>query len=159
SLFPHLSVRGNLDYAMRRARPDDASPPFAEIVELLGLAPLLNRSPEHLSGGEQQRVAIARALLAQPEMLLMDEPLSALDRDAREEILPYLEALHARLKIPILLVTHDLNEVERLADHLVLLREGRVILSGALDEVLLDARSGLTARRDLASVLHARVAR
>src|SRR5690606_21292979 len=118
SLFPHLSVRQNLSYGARRTKSTHHSIRFNEVVELLGLARLIDRSPTHLSGGERQRVSIGRALLSQPRLLLMDEPLSALDRMAKDEILPYFEALHSNLKIPILLVTHDISEVERLADHL-----------------------------------------
>lgn len=159
SLFQHLSVRRNLTYGERRAGALERHVRFDEIVDLLGIAHLVDRSPEHLSGGERQRVAIGRALLAQPRLLLMDEPLSALDRMARDEILPYFEALHASLRIPILLVTHDIAEVERLADHLVLLREGRLVAAGPLNEVLAAPGSPLAARRDFAAVLPARVVR
>ena len=159
SLFPHLSVRQNLTYGEKRARGVEKHVRFDEIVDLLGIGHLVDRSPEHLSGGERQRVSIGRALLSQPRLLLMDEPLSALDRMAKDEILPYFEALHANLKIPILLVTHDISEVERLADHLVLLHEGRLVASGPLNEVLSAPQSPLAARRDFAAVLPARVVR
>lgn len=159
SLFQHLTVRRNLTYGERRAGDLVRHVRFDDIVSLLGIAHLVDRSPEHLSGGERQRVAIGRALLAQPRLLLMDEPLSALDRMARDEILPYFEALHASLKIPIVLVTHDIAEVERLADHLVLLREGKVVAAGPLNEVLAAPGSPLAARRDFAAVLPARVVR
>ncbi len=131
SLFPHLSVRRNLLYGQRRAATD-AGIAFDEVVALLGLERLVDRRPARLSGGERQRVAIGRALLSQPRLLLMDEPLSALDRFSKDEILPYLERLHRRLSIPALYVSHDLSEVERLADHVVLLAEGRVRASGPL---------------------------
>ncbi|MFD2237400.1 molybdenum ABC transporter ATP-binding protein [Aureimonas populi] len=159
SLFPHLSVRGNLTYGQRRARGGAEAIRFDEVVALLGLTRLVERDPAHLSGGERQRVSIGRALLSQPRLLLMDEPLSALDRMARDEILPYFEALHARLSIPILLVTHDIGEVERLADHLVALKGGRVVSSGPLGEVLADPASPLGERRDFAAILPGRVAR
>lgn len=159
SLFPHLSVRRNLTYGLRRARSDPPHVRFDDIVDLLRIAQLVDRSPEHLSGGERQRVSIGRALLSQPSILLMDEPLSALDQMAKEEILPYLEALHASLRIPILLVTHDLAEVERLADHLVLLQAGRLKIAGPLNDVLLDPLAGLSSRRDHAAILGARVIR
>lgn len=136
SLFPHLSVRGNLEYGLRRASKDRRFVSFDEVVRMLGLEPLLERSPLRLSGGERQRVAMGRALLAQPRLLLLDEPLSALDRPNRDEILPYLEDLHENLAIPVLYVSHDLGEVERLADHLVLLGGGRVRASGPLVDVL-----------------------
>ncbi|MCO6391581.1 molybdenum ABC transporter ATP-binding protein [Aliihoeflea aestuarii] len=159
SLFAHLSVRQNLTYGERRARADEKHVRFDDIVNLLGIAHLVDRSPANLSGGERQRVSIGRALLSQPRLLLMDEPLSALDRMAKDEILPYFEALHANLRIPILFVTHDIGEVERLADHLVLLREGRLVGSGPLNEVLSAPHSPLSARRDFAAVLPARVKR
>jgi len=158
SLFPHLSVRQNLSYGARRTKSTH-SIRFDEVVELLGLARLIDRSPTHLSGGERQRVSIGRALLSQPRLLLMDEPLSALDRMAKDEILPYFEALHSNLKIPILLVTHDISEVERLADHLVLLREGRLVASGPLNEVLSAPDSPLAVRSDFAAILPGRVKR
>ncbi|MET0169793.1 MAG: molybdenum ABC transporter ATP-binding protein [Aliihoeflea sp.] len=159
SLFSHLSVRQNLIYGERRARADGQHVRFDDIVDLLGITHLVDRSPANLSGGERQRVSIGRALLSQPRLLLMDEPLSALDRMAKDEILPYFEALHANLRIPILFVTHDIAEVERLADHLVLLREGRLVSSGPLHEVLSAPHSPLAARRDFAAVLPAKVVR
>jgi molybdate transport system ATP-binding protein len=135
SLFPHLSVRGNMAFGQKRA---SAAPRFAlpEIAELLGIDHLLDRSSSELSGGERQRVAIARALLAGPKILLMDEPLAALDLKRKMEILPYLERLHRELAIPIIYVSHAPDEVARLADHLVLLDGGTVVASGALNEVL-----------------------
>lgn len=159
SLFAHLSVRQNLTYGERRARGREKHVRFDEVVDLLGISHLIDRSPANLSGGERQRVSIGRALLSQPRLLLMDEPLSALDRMAKDEILPYFEALHANLKIPILLVSHDIAEVERLADHLVLLREGRLVAAGPLNDVLSAPDSPLAARRDFASILPARVKR
>jgi molybdate transport system ATP-binding protein len=140
SLFAHLSVRRNLLYGHRRALRGGAKEAtrFDEVVALLGIGPLLERAPLRLSGGERQRVAIGRALLSQPRLLLMDEPLAGLDRFSKDEILPYLEALHEALSIPILYVSHDLAEVERLADHLVLLEAGRTIASGALQDLQAD---------------------
>ncbi len=138
SLFPHLSVRGNLGYGARRADRfrSQRTLDFAEVVELLGLGGFLGRAPHDLSGGERQRVAIGRALLSQPQLLLMDEPLSALDREAKNEILPYLEALHERLAVPILYVSHDLQEVARLADEMIVLSDGRQVLTGPIQAVL-----------------------
>ncbi|WP_448203285.1 molybdenum ABC transporter ATP-binding protein [Azospirillum sp. sgz302134] len=140
SLFPHLSVRSNLLYGHRRTvgRGVPETIRLEEVVDLLGLGRLLDRSPENLSGGERQRVGVGRALLSQPSLLLMDEPLAALDRFSKEEILPYLERLHGVLPIPVLYVSHDIAEVERLADHLVLLREGRVVASGPLQDLQAD---------------------
>ncbi len=152
SLFAHLSVRRNLTYGAPRV---SGAITFDEVAELLGLAPLLDRAPRHLSGGERQRVAIGRALLSQPRLLLMDEPLAALDRPARDEILPFLERLHARLRLPILLVTHDRDEMERLADHAVLLHSGRVIAAGPLAALQSDPALPLLPARDAAVSLEA----
>ncbi|MEF2551606.1 molybdenum ABC transporter ATP-binding protein [Aurantimonas sp. A2-1-M11] len=159
SLFPHLSVRKNLVFGRDRAGTSDAAIRFDDVVELLGLSRLVDREPVHLSGGERQRVSIGRALLSQPRLLLMDEPLSALDRMAKDEILPYFEALHANLSIPVMLVTHDISEVERLADHLVVLKEGRVVGSSTLNEALADPRLPFGRSRDFASVLPGTIAR
>lgn len=136
SLFPHLSVKGNLEFGLKRAAA--APQPFAlpAVAELLGIDGLLERRPDSLSGGERQRVAIARALLAAPRLLLMDEPLAALDLKRKLEILPYLERLHAELSIPVIYVSHAPDEVARLADHLVLLEAGKVAASGPLMETL-----------------------
>lgn len=130
SLFPHLSVRRNLLFGAPKAV--GAQIAFDEVVDLLGLAALLDRSPHRLSGGERQRVAIGRALLSQPKLLLMDEPLAALDRATKNEILPFLERLHGRLSLPVLHISHDMAEIERFADHLVLMEQGRVVGSGPL---------------------------
>ena len=130
SLFPHLSVRRNLLFGA--PKPAGAQIVFDEVVELLGLAALLDRSPHKLSGGERQRVAIGRAMLSQPKLLLMDEPLAALDRVTRNEILPFLERVHERLSLPVFYISHDMTEIERFADHLVLMEQGRVVGSGPL---------------------------
>jgi len=135
SLFPHLTVRRNLLYGAPRGGVGARSIAFGDVVDLLGAALLLDRSPRNLSGGERQRVAIGRALLSQPKLLLMDEPLSALDRAAKEEIAPFIERLRDRHLLPIVYVSHDIAEVERLADHVVLMEKGRVIASGPLSDV------------------------
>ncbi|MBB4019058.1 molybdate transport system ATP-binding protein [Chelatococcus caeni] len=155
SLFAHLSVEGNLLYGVRGRVPADAAVRFDDVVELLGLSPLLMRAPHNLSGGERQRVAIGRALLSQPRLLLMDEPLSALDRATKDEILPFLERLHLSLSLPVLYVTHDMREVERLADHLVLMRAGRVIAAGPLAALQSDPALPLVTARDAAVGLDA----
>jgi molybdate transport system ATP-binding protein len=152
SLFPHLAVRGNLLYG---ARGGPQSAPmhhirFEEVVDLLGLATLLDRSPRNLSGGERQRVAIGRALLSQPRLLLMDEPLSALDRQTKDEILPFLERLLERLSLPAVYVSHDITEIERLADHLILMRAGRVLATGPLNELQSNPLLPLAGARDAA---------
>ncbi len=136
SLFPHLSIRANLEYGMRRVPAAARKVSLEHAVELLGIAPLLGRMPDRLSGGEKQRVAIARALATSPRILLMDEPLAALDLKRKHEILPYLERLHDELDIPVLYVSHAPDEVARLADHLVVLEQGRALASGALNETL-----------------------
>ena len=175
-LFPHLSVRANLDYGRRRsaaagkhaaprataisahttahttAPTTDPSLALDTVIDLLGIGQLMDRRPATLSGGERQRVAIARALASAPRLLLMDEPLAALDAARKAEILPYLERLQRHLALPIVYVTHALDEVARLADHLVLLQAGRVLAAGPLAEVL--ARSDLPlARQDDAGVV------
>ncbi len=136
SLFPHLTARGNLDYGMKRAtsRMDRAA--LDHVIELLGIGPLLDRRPEQLSGGERQRVAIARALAVKPRLLLMDEPLAALDLARKQEILPYLERLHDELDIPLLYVSHAPDEVARLADYIVVMQAGRAVAAGPLTETL-----------------------
>ncbi len=136
SLFPHLSVKQNLEYGWRRIPKNRRRIAFDEAVELLGISPLLGRAPSLLSGGERQRVAIARALLTSPRLLLMDEPLSALDSNAKQAILPYLERLHDELAIPSLYVSHDPNEVARLADHMILLDQGKIAAQGPAAQLL-----------------------
>jgi molybdate transport system ATP-binding protein len=136
-LFPHLTVEGNLRYGEKRA---GTAPPligFEEIVALLGLAPLLARKPRQLSGGERQRVSLGRALLSRPRLLLLDEPLASLDAARREEVLPYLVALRDRLSTPMVYVSHDFEEVLRLATHVVLLDAGRVLAHGPVNEMSL----------------------
>jgi len=159
SLFPHLSARGNLLYGRRRALKTGAADEIRldDVVDLLGIAALLDRATGALSGGERQRVALGRALLTQPRLLLMDEPLAALDRMTKEEILPYFEALHASLSIPVFYVSHDISEVERLADHLVLLDAGRVVAAGPLHELLSDTRLPIARSREASTVLETRV--
>lgn len=170
SLFPHLNVSRNLLFGQRRSflksclkgclksrvknpqqsqqksqqKSQQTSPlSLDEVSQLLGISHLLQRMPDNLSGGEKQRVAIGRALLSNPEILLMDEPLSALDYATKAEIIPYLEQLHARLSIPIIYVTHALSEVESLADHIVLLNKGKVTAQGPIKEMMLDLSAPL----------------
>src|SRR5262245_39878689 len=159
SLFAHLSVRQNLLYGHRRARKAGAAEEIRldDVVDLLGIAPLLERATPALSGGERQRVALGRALLSQPRLLLMDEPLSALDRMTKEEIFPYFEALHASLSLPVFYVSHDIGEIERLADHMVLLDLGRVVAAGPLNELLSDSRLPIARGRDAGTVFEAQV--
>jgi molybdate transport system ATP-binding protein len=131
-LLPHLSVRGNLAYAARRAGAGK-TPGLAETAEMLGLSALLDRPPQALSGGERQRVAIARALLGKPVLLLMDEPLSSLDAAGKADVLPYLEAMHRSLSLPIFYVSHDAVEVAQMADRVLRMEAGR--LRGPATEV------------------------
>lgn len=157
SLFAHLSVIGNLRYAIKRRRGVGLD--FDEVVELLGIEHLLARHSAQLSGGERQRIAIARALLAAPSMLLMDEPLAALDLASRQQILPLLERLHQRLDIPVLYVSHAPDEVARLADHLLLLERGRLVAQGPLNETLARMDSPLSQRDEAFTVLNCQVAK
>jgi molybdate transport system ATP-binding protein len=136
SLFPHLSIRRNLEYGMRRVPAGARRVSLDHAIELLGIGHLLERRPGRLSGGERQRVAIARALALSPRILLMDEPLAALDLARKQEILPYLERLHDELEIPILYVSHSPDEVARLADHIVAMEGGRAVAQGPLSATL-----------------------
>ena len=136
SLFAHLSVEANLKFGFRRTPVAERHHAWDHTLELLGIGHLLKRWPHELSGGERQRVAIARALASSPRILLLDEPLAALDAARKAEILPYLEKLPSEFDIPVLYVSHALDEVARLADHLVLLEAGRVIASGPTGELL-----------------------
>jgi molybdate transport system ATP-binding protein len=152
-LFPHMSVEKNLLFGWRRSatRADPAE--IARVIALLGLKPLLARSPKHLSGGEKSRVALGRALLASPDILLLDEPLASLDAARRADILPWLERLRDIARMPIFYVSHSLDEVARLADRVVLLDTGRVIAEGSVFGLL----AGLGAEKPLGAVLEATV--
>lgn len=136
SLFPHLSVLANLQFGLKRIARSQRRVELNQATELFGIGHLLERHPQHLSGGERQRIGIARALLTSPKLLLMDEPLAALDSRRKSEILPYLQRLHDELDIPVLYVSHAQDEVARLADHLVLLRDGKTLASGPIAETL-----------------------
>lgn len=158
SLFPHLSVRGNLLYGLRRARQSAGNDDWDRVLGLLGIDHLLERPPATLSGGERQRVAIARALLCRPRLLLMDEPLAALDRQRKDEILPYLERLREQWQIPIVYVSHALDEVARLADHLVILEAGRAVAQGPLQATLARLDLAPLYGREAGVMVQARVA-
>jgi molybdate transport system ATP-binding protein len=145
-LFPHMPVATNLRYGLRRAPPGGIA--FNEVVELLDIAALLSRRPRHLSGGERQRVAIGRALLAQPLLLLLDEPLANLDAAHKDEILPYLARLGPTLRMPIVYVTHSADEMARLADNVVLIEAGRLVAAGPIDEIGARGDLPLAARDD-----------
>ncbi|WP_420403952.1 molybdenum ABC transporter ATP-binding protein [Nisaea sp.] len=135
-LFPHLTAGGNLDYAVRRASAERREPTRDQIVDMLDLGSLLHRRIQDLSGGETQRVAIGRALVSRPRLLLMDEPLSALDLRRKMEILPYIERLREEMDIPVLYVTHSIDELSRLADHMLLIRDGTVAAQGTVPDIM-----------------------
>lgn len=156
SLFDHLDVRGNIEYGMRR-RGNQDSKSFAAIVDMLALQEHLDRNTDELSGGEAQRVAIARALLCSPRFVLMDEPLASLDQARKEEILPFLDRLHADADIPIIYVSHNIDEVCRLCDHLVVLERGKVAASGELQTVLSDAGAAVLAGNQAGAVIQGSV--
>ncbi|WP_424811204.1 molybdenum ABC transporter ATP-binding protein [Roseococcus sp. YIM B11640] len=156
-LFPHLSVGSNLRYGLRRASASDTGPGFEEVLALLGIEHLLARRPGSLSGGERQRVALGRALLMRPRLLLMDEPLAALDAARRAEILPFLAKLRDVAGLPILYVTHALDEADALADRLVLLDSGRVLAEGSVEELTARTDLPLAARRDAGVVISCRL--
>ena len=145
-LFPHLNVEANLFYGWRRANPRPGRQTAEQVIELLGLRPLLQRKPRQLSGGEKSRVALGRALLMDPRALLLDEPLASLDAARKAEILPYLEQLVRESRVPMLYVSHALDEIARLADRMVVLNHGRVVAEGSLFDI--------TARLDLFAEAH-----
>ena len=150
-LFPHMSVATNLRFGMRRAPPGPVR--FDEVVDLLGLGGLLDRRPNTLSGGERQRVAIGRALLANPHLLLMDEPLASLDEARKAEIMPFLVRLKTAMRLPVLYVTHSMDEIGRLADSVVLIAAGRVLASGSLPEIVARTDLPLAQRDDAGAVI------
>ena len=156
-LFSHLDVRANLDFAKRRRRADAAPVDEGAVLDLLGIADLGSRRPGELSGGEAQRVAIARALLSGPRLVLMDEPLANLDRARRDELLPFLDRLHAQSSLPILYVSHSIDELCRLCDYLVVMDEGRAIASGKLQDVLADGGADRLGGEDLGAIIETRV--
>ncbi|OIN93944.1 MAG: molybdenum ABC transporter ATP-binding protein [Comamonadaceae bacterium CG1_02_60_18] len=157
SLFEHLNVQGNLQYGFKRTPAAQRSQGWNDTLELLGIAHLLQRWPGELSGGERQRVAIARALATSPRLLLLDEPLAALDAPRKREILPYLERLQTELCLPVIYVSHAIDEVARLADHLVLLDRGRVTAQGPTAELLTQLDLALTQDDSAGAVLRCQV--
>jgi molybdate transport system ATP-binding protein len=157
-LLPHYSVRGNLVFGWKRVPAAARLVGFDEVVALLGLAALLDRRPATLSGGEKQRVAIGRALLASPQLLVMDEPLAALDGARKAELLPYIADLSARFRLPVLYVSHDPEEILRVASDMVLLEAGKVVASGPVEEVMSRPEFAAAAGRgSLVSVINATV--
>jgi len=158
SLFAHLNVQQNLQFGIKRVSKPQAAKALSDAVDLLGIGHLLKRLPASLSGGERQRVAIARALALQPKLLLLDEPLASLDQARRHEILPWLERLHAELNMPMLYVTHSMQELTRLADHVVLLTEGAVKLHGSIQDVLANPSFAGAVGGEAGAILQGRVA-
>ncbi len=158
-LFPHMSVANNLRFGWRRAPQGSCEDQFPHIVELLGLEELLKRRPAHLSGGEKSRVALGRALLSSPELLILDEPLAGLDDARKAEILPWFERLRDQTQVPMIYVTHALEEVARLADMVVVLRDGRVVAQGSTFDLLPDLEfAGLTGGQPVGAIIAAKVA-
>lgn len=156
SLFEHLSVLDNLRYGLKRSSKA-SSQSLNDAINILGIEPLLSRNPQGLSGGEQQRVAIARALATRPELLLMDEPLAALDIARKRDVLPYLQNLREQLAVPMLYVTHSADEVTQLADHLVLMENGHCLAAGSLDDVVNRAKPPFKLGQEYATILTASV--
>ena len=154
-LFAHLDVRRNIGFGLRRRRPAGAD--VAGIVELLGIGTLLDRLPAELSGGEAQRVAIARALVSGPKVVLMDEPLASLDRARRDEILPFLDRLHAESRVPVIYVSHGIDEICRLCDQLLVMDRGRVVAAGELQDVLVRTDLPVLAGEEAGAVIEAGV--
>jgi molybdate transport system ATP-binding protein len=158
-LFRHLDVRRNLEYGRRTQSGAEGAVGFEEAVDLLGLEKLLHRMPDALSGGEAQRVAIARALIRAPRFVLMDEPLAGLDQSRRNSILPFLDRLHAELAVPIIYVSHSIEEVCRLCDYLVVIDDGRVAAEGELQSVLVGMAVPVLVGEEAGSVISATVDR
>jgi len=134
-LFPHLNVEGNLLYGLKRSTIQNSDALFSQVIAIMGLRSLLSRHPRNLSGGEKQRVALARALLTSPRLLLMDEPLAALDTKHKQEILPYFQRMQSELNIPVFYVSHSLNEVLQLVDTMLLMDKGKVITKGTVEDI------------------------
>lgn len=164
-LFPHLSVEKNLDYGARRSRRKDKNSNGSNhidrehLLDLLNITDLLGRYPRQLSGGEKQRVAIGRALLKKPQLLLLDEPLAALDEYRKQEVLPFLDKLHDELNIPMLYVSHSLEEVSRLCDHMLVMQQGEVEFKGSLHDALVSPESPLATAENAAAVLEGNVSK
>lgn len=157
SLFEHLTAMGNLRYAIKRNNQATNSQLLEQVISVMGIESILSQFPQQLSGGEKQRVAIARALLSQPRLLLMDEPLASLDNARKHEILPYLERLRSSFNIPILYVSHAVDEIVRLADHAVILRQGKVIAQGGITELFSRADLLLGVSNELGAILDCKV--
>ena len=157
SLLPHLTAEQNIDYALRRSKGRNGSALKTEIIDLLEIGNQLAQMPGHLSGGERQRVAIARAIVAEPSLLLMDEPLASLDQARKQEVMHYIERLRHRFDIPIIYVSHAMDEIARLADHLILLEDGNLLASGPLQDVLGQIKTPLHLGEETGVVIDAEI--
>ena len=156
NLFAHMTVQKNLNYGLSRVSSDHTMS-IDPIIDLLGIGNLMDQYPDTLSGGEQQRVAIARAILTSPRLLLMDEPLASLDLERKLEIMPYIEALNRDLSMPIIYVSHDRDEVAKLADHLLLMNDGQIISSGGITDILTRVDLPLAQSAEAESIISAKV--
>jgi molybdate transport system ATP-binding protein len=152
-LFPHLGVRKNIEFGLRRSSGPRVDQD--QVIEMLGLGDLLERKPDGLSGGEAQRVAIAAVLLRSPQLILMDEPLASLDQRRKDELLPYLDRLHDDLSVPMIYVSHNIDEISRLCDHLLLIENGKIVGSGELHEMLSRLDLPMLSGRNAGSVFEA----
>lgn len=157
SLFEHLTAIGNLHYAIKRSNQTTNPELLTQVVSVMGIESVLSQFPQQLSGGERQRVAIARALLSQPKLLLMDEPLASLDSPRKLEILPYLERLRSSFNIPILYVSHAVDEIVRLADHVVIMQQGKVLAQGGITELFSRADLPLGVSNEVGAILECKV--
>jgi molybdate transport system ATP-binding protein len=157
SLFEHLTAMGNLHYAIKRNRQAANPELLNQVISVMGIKGILLQFPQQLSGGEKQRVAIARALLSQPKLLLMDEPLASLDTARKHEILPYLERLRSSFNIPIVYVSHAIDEIVRLADHVVIMRQGKVITQGGITELFSRADLPLGVSNEVGAILECNI--
>lgn len=156
-LFDHLSVYGNLQFAVKRSHEKVKKAFFEEVISALDITHLLRHKPEQLSGGEKQRVAIARALLIKPKMLIMDEPLASLDNARKQDVLPYLAALQNMFNLPILYVSHSTDEVCKLADHVIILHQGKVLIQGAINDVFSSPDLPAMYQRETSTIVEAMV--
>ncbi len=156
-LFEHLNVKGNLQFAVKRSHEKVKSSFLEEVISALDIGHLMLHKPEQLSGGEKQRVAIARALLVKPKMLIMDEPLASLDNARKQDVLPYLAALQNMFNLPMLYVSHSTEEVCKLADHVIVLHQGKVVIQGSIKDVFSSAQLPHIYRQETSTIIQAKV--
>ena len=156
-LFDHLTVKGNLQFAVKRSHEKVKNSFLEEVISALDIGHLLLHKPEQLSGGEKQRVAIARALLVKPKMLIMDEPLASLDNARKQDVLPYLAALQNMFNLPMLYVSHSTEEVCKLADHVIVLHQGKIVIQGSINDVFSSAQLPHIYRQETSTIIQAKV--